>query len=154
MHAYMHASSQALSCAFVFPSSFWCFTVYLVSVQVVLSIYSGYLFGSRRPCRSLCPLHACVRGICLRCVRRVQAACVCLCMCDCICASRELMSCPTSPGRDLCFHLLSLRLLQPPLCSAPSQQHSRCHETCQRIHPCTHGPRARSHPLYLTTIDT
>lgn len=65
------------------------------------------------------------------------------------------MSCPTSPGRDLCFHLLSLRLLQPRCAQLPASNTADvARHVSEYIRALTHSLRARSQTPYRTPIDT
>lgn len=61
------------------------------------------------------------------------------------------MSCPTSPGHDLCFHLLSLRLLQPHCAQLPASNTADVtRHVSEYIRAHIQSPRTISHILSHT----
>lgn len=107
-------------CSFVFSLSTYCFVCLTVlSLSLFFSLVLVFLYA---------PCMLCVWETYVWCVRVPCACslCVCLsfaCVTLYLCVVWASVSCPTGPGCDLGFHLLSLRLLQPTvLCSQPTTQ--------------------------------
>lgn len=109
-----------------------CVCSFVFSFYILFCLLNCFIFALvSRPCVLVCPplpavcrrhmfaVCVCVISVCALCVYVFRFACVTLYLCV-VWAS---VSCPTGPGCDLSFHLLSLRLLRPTvLRSQPTTQ--------------------------------
>lgn len=128
------ASVLASSFSYVFTLYlFVCVCSFVFSFYILFCLLNCFIFALvSRPCVLVCPpcllcvgdicllcVCVCVISVCALCVYVFRFACVTLYLCV-VWAS---VSCPTGPGCDLSFHLLSLRLLRPTvLRSQPTTQ--------------------------------
>lgn len=109
-----------------------CVCSFVFSFYILFCLLNCFIFALvSRPCVLVCPpCLLCVGDICLLCVCVLSVCVHSVCMslglhvwlCICVLCWASV-SCPTGPGCDLSFHLLSLRLLRPTvLRSQPTTQ--------------------------------
>lgn len=154
------ASVLASSFSYVFTLYlFVCVCSFVFSFYILFCLLNCFIFALvSRPCVLVCPpCLLCVGDICLLCVCVLSVCVHSVCMslglhvwlCICVLCERvclvPLVQVVTSAFISLVWGSCG------PLCSAPSQQRSRCHQTLQQTH--THSPMyTMSHAQYTYSL--